>query len=55
MLFGIQNNEIIALMDAEILYDENFLSNDEATAFFESLRQNTDWQQDRIKIFGALF
>lgn len=52
MLFGIQNNEIIALMDAEILYDENFLSNDEATAFFESLRQNTDWQQDRIKIFG---
>ena len=52
MLFGVQNNEIIDLKDAEISYDEHFLSHNEASTYFDVLRKETDWQQDRIKVFG---
>ena len=52
MLFGVQNNKIIDLKDAKIYYDEHFLSHNEASTYFDVLRKETDWQQDRIKIFG---
>lgn len=52
MLFGVQNNTTIVLKDAEISYDEHFLSNSEASTYFDVLRKETDWQQDRIKVFG---
>ena len=52
MLFGVQNNTTIVLKDAEIFYDEHFLSNIEASTYFDVLREETDWQQDRIKVFG---
>ena len=52
MLFGVQNNEIIDLKDAEISYDQHFLSHNEASTYFDVLRKETDWQQDRIKVFG---
>ncbi len=52
MLFGVQNNTTIALKDAEISYDEHFLSHNEASTYFDVLRKETDWQQDRIKVFG---
>jgi len=52
MLFGVQNNTTIALKDAEISYDEHFLSYNEASTYFDVLRKETDWQQDRIKVFG---
>jgi alkylated DNA repair dioxygenase AlkB len=55
MLFGVQNNGAIALKDAEILYDKNFLTIDEATTYFNVLRKETDWQQDRIKVFGKVY
>ena len=41
MLFGVQNNGAIALKDAEILYDKNFLTIDEATTYFNVLRKET--------------
>ena len=52
MLFGVQNNTTIALKDTEISYDEHFLSHNEASTYFDVLRKETDWQQDRIKVFG---
>lgn len=52
MLFGFQNNTTIALKDAKISYDEHFLSHNEASTYFDVLRKETDWQQDRIKVFG---
>lgn len=52
MLFGVQNNTTIVLKDAEIFYDEHFLSNIEASTYFDVLREETDWQQDRIRVFG---
>ncbi|MGB0186930.1 MAG: alpha-ketoglutarate-dependent dioxygenase AlkB family protein [Flavobacteriaceae bacterium] len=52
MLFGVQNNTTIALKDAKISYDEHFLSHNEASTYFDVLRKETDWQQDRIKVFG---
>ena len=55
MLFGVQNNESTALKDAEIFYDEHFLSHNEASTYFDVLRKETDWQQDRIKVFGKVY
>ena len=52
MFFGVQNNTTIALKDAKISYDEHFLSHNEASTYFDVLRKETDWQQDRIKVFG---
>lgn len=52
MLFGVQNNTTIGLKDAKISYDEHFLSHNEASTYFDVLRKETDWQQDRIKVFG---
>ena len=52
MLFGVQNNTTIALKDAKISYDEHFLSHNEASIYFDVLRKETNWQQDRIKVFG---
>lgn len=52
MPFGVQNNTTIALKDAKISYDEHFLSHNEASTYFDVLRKETDWQQDRIKVFG---
>ena len=52
MLFGVQNNTTIVLKDAEIFYDEHFLCNIEASTYFDVLREETDWQQDRIRVFG---
>ncbi len=52
MLFGVQNNTTLDLKDAEISYDEHFLSHNEASTYFDVLRKETDWQQDRIKVFG---
>lgn len=43
------------LPDADIMYYPNFLSNKEATAIFETLQQQTPWQQDDIKVFGKVY
>lgn len=48
MLFQDQNNEPLALKDAELSYDPLFLSKQEASRYFSVLRQETNWQQDQI-------
>lgn len=55
MLFRDQNNEPLALKDAELSYDPLFLSKQEASRYFSVLRQETNWQQDQIKVFGKVY
>ena len=55
MLFQDQNNEPLALKDAELSYDPLFLSKQEASRYFSVLRQETNWQQDQIKVFGKVY
>lgn len=55
MLFQDQNNEPLALKDAELSYDPLFLSKQEASRYFSVLRQETNWQKDQIKVFGKVY
>ena len=55
MLFQDKNNEPLALKDAELSYDPLFLSKQEASRYFSVLRQETNWQQDQIKVFGKVY
>jgi len=40
------------LQDANLVYDSAFFSIQEASAYFEILKEETHWQQDDIKLFG---
>ena len=42
------------LPGADISYYRNFLSKDLAESYFETLFENLDWQQHKIKIFGKI-
>ena len=55
MIFDIHNNITTELKDGEILYDRNFLSSVEASRYFKILRNETEWQQDQIKVFGKVY
>ncbi|MBC8757519.1 alpha-ketoglutarate-dependent dioxygenase AlkB [Kordia sp. YSTF-M3] len=43
------------LPDADITYYPNFISHTEASAIFETLKEETPWQQDDIKVFGKVY
>lgn len=43
------------LPDCDIKYFPNFLSKEKADAYFHSLRSETPWQQDDIKVFGKVY
>ncbi|TAI46609.1 alpha-ketoglutarate-dependent dioxygenase AlkB family protein [Flagellimonas allohymeniacidonis] len=43
------------LPDSDIWYFANFFDFKKADDFFESLRKNTPWQQDDIKVFGKVY
>jgi len=43
------------LPDADITYYPNFIPTPEATRIFETLRDETPWQQDDIKVFGKVY
>ncbi|WP_348800623.1 alpha-ketoglutarate-dependent dioxygenase AlkB family protein [Flavobacterium adhaerens] len=40
------------LPNAEIIYFQNFLSEEKANWIFEELKKNTPWQQDEITVYG---
>jgi len=42
----------LELPDAEIMYQPNFLQEEEANLYFEHLKTRIPWQQDDIKVFG---
>ncbi|WP_420601206.1 alpha-ketoglutarate-dependent dioxygenase AlkB family protein [Flagellimonas sp.] len=43
------------LPDSDISYQSNFLKSEDADAHFKTLKNNTPWQQDKIKIFGKVY
>ena len=43
------------LPDAEIIYYQSFYSSEIADRYFQQLRDETEWQQDDIKIFGKVY
>ncbi len=45
----------IDLPESDILYYPGFLDSGEATALFATLRRETPWQQDDIRVFGKTY
>ncbi|TCK66785.1 alkylated DNA repair dioxygenase AlkB [Winogradskyella wandonensis] len=50
-----EEKQVFNLPDAELIYYPNFLSKQEADQLFDTLKQETDWQEDDIKIFGKVY
>jgi alkylated DNA repair dioxygenase AlkB len=51
----LQNEQHLELPDAKIVYFPNFLSTEEATYYFSTLKKETTWQHDDIKVFGKTY
>ncbi|MEM9363116.1 MAG: alpha-ketoglutarate-dependent dioxygenase AlkB [Bacteroidota bacterium] len=45
----------LGLVDSDIWYYPNFLDAKQADFYFDSLKANTPWQQDDIKVFGKVY
>lgn len=43
------------LADSDIRYYPNFISSPEATTYFKSFLEHTQWQQDDITVFGKTY
>ena len=57
-LFASENDPekiIVPLPNADIVYYPKFYSSEEASEYFEILKNKTDWQQDDIKLFGKIY
>jgi alkylated DNA repair dioxygenase AlkB len=57
-LFSSERNEEgfkLPLKDADVRYFPSFFSSEEATTFFQILQNETEWQQDDIKLFGKTY
>jgi len=54
-LFSDKTPQQLQLPDADITYFPNFISTPKATQIFETLQQETPWQQDDIKVFGKVY
>ena len=51
-LFNDDNSTNISKSDLEIDYIKNCFNKSESLKLFESLKENIDWKQDFIKMFG---
>jgi alkylated DNA repair dioxygenase AlkB len=57
-LFASEKNSApynLSLPNADIIYFSDFYSSEEASALFEILLKEIDWQQDNIKVFGKIY
>ncbi|AXG70181.1 2OG-Fe(II) oxygenase superfamily protein [Kordia sp. SMS9] len=54
-LFSDNRPQKLNLPEADITYYPNFIPATEATRIFETLRDETPWQQDDIKVFGKVY
>jgi alkylated DNA repair dioxygenase AlkB len=45
----------LSLENGDISYFSNFFSSEEASVYFRILKNQTDWQQDDIKVFGKIY
>lgn len=43
------------LRDGDVIYYPNFLNKNEAEKYFKYLRNNLEWQQDKITVFGKTY
>ena len=50
-----QQQDLSSLPDSDIQLFPDFLPDQEATALFETLMQETPWRQDDIRIFGKTY
>jgi alkylated DNA repair dioxygenase AlkB len=50
-----QQQDLSSLPDCDIRLFPDFLSDQEATALFAALMQETPWQQDDIRVFGKTY
>lgn len=50
-----QQEQQLALQDAEIIYFQNFFSAEEAHRYFTYFQHKIAWQQDDIKVFGKIY
>ncbi|WP_432410223.1 alpha-ketoglutarate-dependent dioxygenase AlkB family protein [Rasiella sp. SM2506] len=50
-----QQEQLLELPEADILYVPNFLSAEEAAHYFTIFQKDIHWQQDDIKIFGKTY
>ncbi|WP_040251362.1 alpha-ketoglutarate-dependent dioxygenase AlkB family protein [Psychroserpens mesophilus] len=50
-----EEKTILKLPDAELIYIPNFLNQQNAYRYFKYLKQNVNWQQDDITIFGKTY
>ena len=53
-LFNLEKQEFL-LPDAHLIYIPNCFSEQEADAYFSKLRNETEWQEDDIKVFGKTY
>ncbi|WP_203257367.1 alpha-ketoglutarate-dependent dioxygenase AlkB family protein [Hyunsoonleella ulvae] len=49
------NAKKLNLKDADITYYPNFFDKKEADLYFKNLKTETEWQQDKIKVFGKVY
>lgn len=54
-LFSGENPHQLHLKDADITYYPNYIPFIEASQIFETLKNETPWQQDDIKVFGKIY
>lgn len=54
-LFSDETTQRLDLPDADITYFPNLINSAEATHIFETLKKETPWQQDDIKVFGKVY
>jgi alkylated DNA repair dioxygenase AlkB len=50
-----EDKQHLKLPNAEIEYYPNFLSEVKANRYFEIISEETNWQQDNIKVFGKTY
>jgi len=51
----VQNEQHVDLPDANIVYFPKFLSTEETAYYFSTLKKETPWQHDDIKVFGKIY
>lgn len=47
--------KVMKLPNAEVIYIPNFYSTEKANFYFKILKENIDWQQDFITVFGKTY
>lgn len=55
MNLGFSDKTTLNLPDSDITYFPNFLNSEEATTFFQFLKNNVPWKQDPITVYGKTY